>query len=83
MTTLSDAAARTFAAKFKGRALRSGDPEYDASRALWGDTPDCWEEFVGKLGKLGCGCLELASCYGAPAFRPNLAATENAAKPNP
>ena len=40
MTTLSDAGARDFAAKFKGRALRPGDPEYDSSRALWNGAID-------------------------------------------
>ena len=40
MTTLSDTGARDFAAKFKGRALRPGDPEYDSSRALWNGAID-------------------------------------------
>ena len=40
MTTLLDAGARDFATKFKGRALRPGDPEYDSSRALWNGAID-------------------------------------------
>jgi FAD/FMN-containing dehydrogenase len=40
MTSLSDAGARDFAAKFKGRALRRGDPEYDSSCALWNGAID-------------------------------------------
>ena len=40
MTTLSDAGVRDFAAKFKGRALRPADPEYDSSRALWNGAID-------------------------------------------
>jgi len=40
MTTLSDAIARDFIAKFKGKALRPGDGDYDSSRALWNGAID-------------------------------------------
>ena len=35
MTTLSDGLTQNFFAKFKGRALRPGDADYDSSRSLW------------------------------------------------
>ena len=40
MTTMSGVSAHDFAAKFKGRALRPGDSEYDSSRALWNGAID-------------------------------------------
>lgn len=35
MTTLSDGLTQNFSTKFKGRALRPGDADYDLSRSLW------------------------------------------------
>ena len=35
MTTLSDGLTQNFSTKFKGRALRPGDADYDLSRRLW------------------------------------------------
>ena len=40
MTAMSDARTQDFVAKFKGRALRPGDADYDASRALWNGVID-------------------------------------------
>ena len=40
MTTLSDVRAQAFIAKFRGRALRPGDADYDSSRSLWNGAID-------------------------------------------
>src|SRR5215475_6809277 len=40
MTTLSDGLTQNFLAKFKGRALRPSDADYDSSRSLWNGAID-------------------------------------------